>query len=139
QVPAGGALAVDRDGFSAYVTRALAEHPLIAIERTEIAGLPSPDWGNVIVATGPLTSAPLADAIRQLTDENALAFFDAIAPIVHKDSIDMSVAWFQSRYDKVGPGGTGADYINCPMTRDQYDAFVAALVAGEKTEFKEWE
>src|SRR6186997_2679383 len=128
QVPAGGALAVDRDGFSAAVTRALHDHPLIEIDRTEIAGLPPTDWGNVIVATGPLTSAPLADAIRELTDENALAFFDAIAPIVHKDSIDMSVAWFQSRYDKVGPGGTGADYINCPMTKEQYDAFVAALL-----------
>ncbi|MGH6644288.1 MAG: methylenetetrahydrofolate--tRNA-(uracil(54)-C(5))-methyltransferase (FADH(2)-oxidizing) TrmFO, partial [Bradyrhizobium sp.] len=130
QVPAGGALAVDRDGFSAAVTRALHEHPLIEIDRTEVAGLPPADWGNVIVATGPLTSAPLADAIRALTDENALAFFDAIAPIVHKDSIDMSVAWFQSRYDKVGPGGTGADYINCPMTKDQYDGFVAELLAG---------
>jgi methylenetetrahydrofolate--tRNA-(uracil-5-)-methyltransferase len=139
QVPAGGALAVDRDGFSAAVTRALREHPLIEIDRTEIAGLPPADWGNVIVATGPLTSAPLADAIRELTDESALAFFDAIAPIVHKDSIDMSVAWFQSRYDKVGPGGTGADYINCPMTKDQYDAFVADLLAGEKVDFKDWE
>jgi methylenetetrahydrofolate--tRNA-(uracil-5-)-methyltransferase len=139
QVPAGGALAVDRIGFSDAVTRGLHEHPLIAIDRTEIAGLPPADWGNVIVATGPLTSAPLADAIRQLTDENALAFFDAIAPIVHKDSIDMSVAWFQSRYDKVGPGGTGADYINCPMSREQYDAFVADLLAGEKVDFKDWE
>jgi methylenetetrahydrofolate--tRNA-(uracil-5-)-methyltransferase len=139
QVPAGGALAVDREGFSAAVTRALTEHPLIQIQRGEIAGLPPTDWQNVIVATGPLTSAPLADAIRELTDENALAFFDAIAPIVHRDSIDMSVAWFQSRYDKVGPGGTGADYINCPLTKEQYDGFVAALTAGEKTEFREWE
>jgi methylenetetrahydrofolate--tRNA-(uracil-5-)-methyltransferase len=121
------------------VTRALNEHPNIEISRSEIAGLPPAEWRNVIVATGPLTSAPLADAIRALTDENALAFFDAIAPIVHKDTIDMSVAWFQSRYDKVGPGGTGADYINCPMTKEQYDAFVAALLAGEKTDFKEWE
>jgi methylenetetrahydrofolate--tRNA-(uracil-5-)-methyltransferase len=139
QVPAGGALAVDRDGFSAAVTRALHEHPRIEIDRGEIAGLPPAGWNNVIIATGPLTSAPLADAIRQLTDENALAFFDAIAPIVHRDTIDMSVAWFQSRYDKVGPGGTGADYINCPLTKEQYDAFVDALLAGEKTEFKEWE
>jgi methylenetetrahydrofolate--tRNA-(uracil-5-)-methyltransferase len=139
QVPAGGALAVDRDGFSDAVTRALNDHPLIEIVRGEIAGLPPADWDNVIVATGPLTSAPLADAIRELTDENALAFFDAIAPIVHRDSIDMSTAWFQSRYDKVGPGGNGADYINCPMTKAQYDGFVAALIAGEKTEFKEWE
>jgi methylenetetrahydrofolate--tRNA-(uracil-5-)-methyltransferase len=139
QVPAGGALAVDRDGFSAAVTKALDDHPLIEIARGEVAGLPPADWTNVIVATGPLTSAPLAEAIRELTDERALAFFDAIAPIVHRESIDMSVAWFQSRYDKVGPGGTGADYINCPMTKDQYDGFVAALIAGEKTEFKEWE
>ncbi|MET3907249.1 methylenetetrahydrofolate--tRNA-(uracil-5-)-methyltransferase [Bradyrhizobium sp. S3.3.6] len=139
QVPAGGALAVDRDGFSAAVTTALNDHPLIEIARGEVKGLPPADWSNVIVATGPLTSAPLADAIRELTDENALAFFDAIAPIVHRESIDMSVAWFQSRYDKVGPGGNGADYINCPMTKEQYDGFVAALIAGEKTEFKEWE
>ncbi|MEH2477646.1 methylenetetrahydrofolate--tRNA-(uracil-5-)-methyltransferase [Nitrobacteraceae bacterium AZCC 2146] len=139
QVPAGGALAVDRDGFSDAVTRALNDHPLITLSRAEVDGLPPAEWRNVIVATGPLTSAPLADAIRELTDETALAFFDAIAPIVHKDSIDMSVAWFQSRYDKVGPGGTGADYINCPMTKEQYDAFVDALVSGEKTDFKEWE
>src|SRR5436309_13072650 len=123
QVPAGGALAVDRDGFSNAVTTALNHHPLIEIRRAEIDGLPPQEWRNVIVATGPLTSAPLAEAIRQLTDENALALFDAIAPIVHRDSIDMSVAGFQSRYDKPGPGGTGADYINCPMTREQYGAF----------------
>src|SRR6476661_1084900 len=139
QVPAGGALAVDRDGFSAAVSKALIDHPLIEIRRAEIDGLPPEAWRNVIVATGPLTSAPLAEAVRELTDENALAFFDAIAPIVYRDSIDMSVAWFQSRYDKAGPGGTGADYINCPMTREQYDAFVDALIAGEKTDFKEWE
>src|SRR5439155_639496 len=139
QVPAGGALAVDRDGFSAAVTKALNDHTLIEIRRAEIDGLPPEDWRNVIVATGPLTSAPLAEAIRQLTDENALAFFDAIAPIIHRDSIDMSVAWFQSRYDKAGPGGSGADYINCPMTREQYAAFVQALVAGDKVAFHEWE
>src|ERR1700684_2654706 len=139
QVPAGGALAVDRDGFSAAVTRALHDHPLIDIHRAELDGLPSADWRNVIVATGPLTSEPLAAAIRELTDENALAFFDAIAPIVHRDTVAMSKAWFQSRYDKVGPGGTGADYINCPLTKEQYESFVAALVAGEKTDFKEWE
>jgi methylenetetrahydrofolate--tRNA-(uracil-5-)-methyltransferase len=121
------------------VTKALNDHPLITIDRAEVAGLPPADWRNVIVATGPLTSAPLAEGIRALTDENALAFFDAIAPIVHKESIDMEIAWFQSRYDKVGPGGTGADYINCPMTKDQYDAFVNALISGEKTDFKEWE
>jgi methylenetetrahydrofolate--tRNA-(uracil-5-)-methyltransferase len=139
QVPAGGALAVDRDGFSAAVTKALQDHPLIEISREEVAGLPPADWDNVIVSTGPLTSAPLVEAIRELTDESALAFFDAIAPIVHRDSIDMKVAWFQSRYDKVGPGGTGADYINCPMTKEQYDAFVDALVEGEKVDFKDWE
>src|SRR5450432_3177338 len=139
QVPAGGALAVDRDEFSAAVTKALQDHPLIDVHRGEIGGLPPADWGNVIVATGPLTSALLAGAIRELTDENALAFFDAIAPIVHRDSIDMSAAWFQSRYDKVGPGGTGADYINCPLTKEQYDGFVDALMAGEKTDFKDWE
>jgi methylenetetrahydrofolate--tRNA-(uracil-5-)-methyltransferase len=139
QVPAGGALAVDRDGFSAAVNAALAAHPGIDIRREEIAGLPPADWRNVIVATGPLTSPALAEAIRGLSGEDALAFFDAIAPIVHRDSIDMEIAWFQSRYDKVGPGGTGADYINCPMTREQYEAFVDALLAGEKADFKAWE
>lgn len=139
QVPAGGALAVDRDGFAAAVSAALEAHPRIEIRREEIAGLSPSDWQNVIVATGPLTSPALADAIRGLSGEDALAFFDAIAPIVHRDSINMDIAWFQSRYDKVGPGGTGADYINCPMTREQYDAFVGALIAGEKTDFKEWE
>ena len=131
-MPAGGALAVDRDGFSAAVTAALAAHPLITLERGEVA-LPPPDWDSVIIATGPLTSPALAAAIRKLTGEDALAFFDAIAPIVHRDSIDMGQAWFQSRYDKAGPGGTGADYINCPLTREQYDAFVEALIAGDKT------
>jgi methylenetetrahydrofolate--tRNA-(uracil-5-)-methyltransferase len=130
---------VDREGFSAAVSGALSSHPLIEIRREEIAGLPPAEWGNVIVATGPLTSPALADAVRALSGEDSLAFFDAIAPIVHRDSIDMSKAWFQSRYDKVGPGGNGADYINCPMSREQYEAFVAALIAGEKTDFKEWE
>jgi methylenetetrahydrofolate--tRNA-(uracil-5-)-methyltransferase len=139
QVPAGGALAVDRDGFSAAVSSALQDHPLIEIQRGEVDGMPPSDWARVIVATGPLTSAPLAEAIRSLTDENALAFFDAIAPIVYQESIDMSVAWLQSRYDKSGPGGSGADYINCPLNREQYDAFVDQLIAGEKTNFKEWE
>src|SRR5499427_2645358 len=106
QVPAGGALAVDRDAFSQAVTEALTSHPLVKIERGEITALPPASWGSVIVATGPLTSAPLAAAIRAATGEDALAFFDAIAPIVHRDSIDMSVAWFQSRYDHAGPGGT---------------------------------
>jgi methylenetetrahydrofolate--tRNA-(uracil-5-)-methyltransferase len=139
QVPAGGALAVDRDGFSAAATRALRDHPLVELRRGEMAGLPPPEWDNVIIATGPLTSAALADAICEFTDAQALAFFDAIAPIVHRHSIDMSVAWLQSRYDKTGPGGSGADYINCPMNRQQYEAFVQALLAGEKTDFKEWE
>jgi methylenetetrahydrofolate--tRNA-(uracil-5-)-methyltransferase len=139
QVPAGGALAVDRDGFSAAITTALESHPLVTIARQEIAGLPPSEWDSVIVATGPLTSPALAEAIRQRTGANALAFFDAIAPIVHRDSIDFGVAWFQSRYDKEGPGGSGADYINCPLTRPQYDAFVDALVAGDKVAFHEWE
>ncbi len=138
-VPAGSALAVDRDGFSAAVTEALREHPLITVERGEIAGLPPREWDRVVVATGPLTSPALAEAIRALTGEDALAFFDAIAPIVHFDSIDMSKAWFQSRYDKPGPNGTGADYINCPLDKAQYEAFVDALIEGEKTEFRDWE
>src|SRR5439155_7286760 len=129
QVPAGGALAVDRDGFAGAVTGALESHPLVDIRREEIAGLPSADWDSVIVATGPLTSPALAAAISELSGEDALAFFDAIAPIVHLDTIDMSVAWRQSRYDKAGPGGSGADYINCPLTREQYHLFVDALIA----------
>jgi methylenetetrahydrofolate--tRNA-(uracil-5-)-methyltransferase len=138
QVPAGGALAVDRDGFSAAVTAALESHPLVTFERGEVT-LPPDDWDSVIVATGPLTSPDLAASIRQLTGEDALAFFDAIAPIVHRDSIDLEQAWFQSRYDKAGPGGSGADYINCPLTREQYDAFIDALIAGDKVSFHEWE
>src|ERR1700676_4924991 len=139
QVPAGGALAVDRDGFSAAITTALEAHPLVTICREEIAALPPAGWDNVIVATGPLTSAALADAIARLVGEQALAFFDAIAPIVHRNSIDMSVAWLQSRYDKAGPGGSGADYINCPLSRAHYEAFVDALLAGHKAAFHDWE
>ncbi|MFD9897506.1 methylenetetrahydrofolate--tRNA-(uracil(54)-C(5))-methyltransferase (FADH(2)-oxidizing) TrmFO [Mesorhizobium sp. UC22_110] len=139
QVPAGGALAVDRDGFSAAVTARLEAHPLITIQREEVTGLPPAEWGQVIVATGPLTAPSLAEAIATETGADALAFFDAIAPIVHFETIDMNVAWFQSRYDKVGPGGTGKDYINCPMDKAQYDAFVQALIEGGKTEFKQWE
>jgi methylenetetrahydrofolate--tRNA-(uracil-5-)-methyltransferase len=135
KVPAGAALAVDREGFSQAVTDAIAAEPLIRIERGEIETLPPADWDSVIVATGPLTAPALAEAIRARTGEQSLAFFDAIAPIVHKDSIDMSKAWLQSRWDK----GEGADYINCPLDKDQYEAFVAGLVAGEKTDFKEWE
>jgi methylenetetrahydrofolate--tRNA-(uracil-5-)-methyltransferase len=138
-VPAGSALAVDRDGFRAAVSEALAAEPLIEIVREEIDGLPPEDWDSVIVATGPLTSPRLADAVRRLTGEDSLAFFDAIAPIVYKDSIDFSKAWFQSRYDKSGPGGGGADYINCPLDREQYYAFVEALLAGDKVAFHEWE
>ncbi|GLS44933.1 methylenetetrahydrofolate--tRNA-(uracil(54)-C(5))-methyltransferase (FADH(2)-oxidizing) TrmFO [Methylobacterium brachythecii] len=139
QVPAGGALAVDRDGFAAAVTAALEGHPNVTIVREEVDGLPPAEWGDAIVATGPLTSPALADAIARVTGADSLAFFDAIAPIVHRDSIDMDKAWFQSRYDKAGPGGTGADYLNCPMNREQYDAFIQALIEGEKTSFKEWE
>ena len=138
QVPAGGALAVDRDGFSAAVTAALKAHPLITLERGEVSTPPA-DWDSVIVATGPLTSPDLAATVATLTGETQLAFFDAIAPIVHRDSIDVGQAWFQSRYDKAGPGGSGADYINCPLTREQYDAFVDALLAGDKISFHEWE
>jgi methylenetetrahydrofolate--tRNA-(uracil-5-)-methyltransferase len=139
KLPAGGALAVDRDGFSGEVTRALGNHPSITIERGEVDGLPPADWSSVIVATGPLTSPGLSSAVLELTGEEGLAFFDAIAPIVYKESIDFDTCWFQSRYDKAGPGGTGADYINCPLDRAQYDALIDALLAGEKTEFKEWE
>ena len=139
RVPAGSALAVDRDGFSAAVEKRLCEHPLIEIRREEITDLPTENQGLCITATGPLTSPALADAVRRVSGEDALAFFDAIAPIIHKESIDMSVAWFQSRYDKSAPGGDGKDYINCPMDKDQYDAFILNLINGEKTDFKEWE
>jgi len=139
KLPAGGALAVDRDGFAAHVTRALETEPLIEIVRGEIAGVPPDNWDSVIVATGPLTSPALARAIQALTGEAELAFFDAIAPIVHHDSINMNVCWRQSRYDKVGPAGGGADYINCPLDKSQYEAFIAALLAAEKTAFKEFE
>ena len=139
QVPAGSALAVDREGFAEAVTAKLEAHPNVTIVREEIAGLPPEDWDSVIVATGPLTSIALADAIRAHTGEADLAFFDAIAPIVYFDSIDMTKAWRQSRYDKPGPGGDTAAYINCPLTEEQYNAFIDALIAGEKTEFRDWE
>ncbi len=135
RVPAGGALAVDREGFSAAVQAALEADPLVSVVREEVSGLPPADWDSVIVATGPLTSPALAAAVRSLTGEDSLAFFDAIAPIVYKDSIDFTKAWFQSRYDK----GDGADYINCPLDRDQYAAFVAALCDAEKSPFRDWE
>ena len=139
KVPAGSALAVDRDAFSDEVTKILTEHPLIEIRRDEIAGLPPAEWGMTIIATGPLTAPALAESIRAESGEDSLAFFDAIAPIVYRDSIDFSICWMQSRYDKEGPGGGKADYINCPLDRDQYHAFIEALIAGEKTEFKDWE
>jgi methylenetetrahydrofolate--tRNA-(uracil-5-)-methyltransferase len=138
QVPAGGALAVDRECFSAAVSAELVAHPLITPERGEVA-LPPEDWDSVIIATGPLTSPDLAATIGRLTGEQQLAFFDAIAPIVHRESLDLTQAWFQSRYDKPGPGGSGADYINCPLSREQYETFIAALLAADKTSFHEWE
>lgn len=137
-VPAGGALAVDRDIFSGGVTAALEAHPSITIQREEITEIPE-DWEQTIIATGPLTSDALAANIAKLTGQDELAFFDAIAPIVHTESINMNIAWFQSRYDKVGPVGDGKDYINCPMTKDQYETFVQELITAEYGLFKEWE
>ena len=139
QVPAGSALAVDREGFAAAVTAKLEAHPLITIVREEITDLPPEDWDSVIIATGPLTSIALGEAIRAHTGADDLAFFDAIAPIVHMDSIDMDKAWRQSRYDKPGPSGDTAAYINCGMNEAQYNAFIDALIDGDKTEFKDWE
>ena len=139
KLPAGGALAVDRDGFAGEVTATLEAHPLVEIRREEVAGLPPAEWGSCILATGPLTSPALAEALHAATGEGELAFFDAIAPIVYRETVDMERAWFQSRYDKPGPGGTGADYLNCPFERDEYDPFIDALLAAEKTSFKEWE
>jgi len=139
KLPAGGALAVDRDDFADAVQSAIQAEPLVEIRRQEIPEVPDVGSGQTIIATGPLTSPGLAASIRALTGEDALAFFDAIAPIVHRDAIDFDVAWFQSRYDKPGPGGTGSDYINCPLDRGQYERFVAALLEGEKHAFKEWE
>jgi len=139
QVPAGGALAVDREGFAQAVTAAIEAEPLITVAREEVAGAPPANWDSVIIATGPLTSPALSAAIGALTGEEHLSFFDAIAPIVHQDSIDMDIAWRQSRYDKEGPGGDAAAYINCPMDQAEYEAFIDALLAGPKTEFKAWE
>lgn len=137
RLPAGSALAVDRDQFSDAVSAALLAHPNITVVRERIDRLP--DAGLAIVATGPLTAAALAEHIGQATGSDALAFFDAIAPIVYRDSINMDIAWMQSRWDKVGPEGDGKDYINCPMDREHYAAFVDGLLTGEKTEFREWE
>ncbi len=139
QVPAGGALAVDREGFAEAVTRAIQDEPLITVVREEVTGLPPAEWERTIIATGPLTAQSLADSIAAETGTQSLAFFDAIAPIVYRESINMDVAWYQSRYDKVGPGGTGKDYINCPLNEEQYNAFIDALVEGDKVGFHEWE
>jgi methylenetetrahydrofolate--tRNA-(uracil-5-)-methyltransferase len=133
------ALAVDRHAFSNDITSTLEEHPLITIERDEVAGIPPEDWDSVIIATGPLTSEALAKDIQKITGEDELAFFDALAPIVYKESIDMSKAWMQSRYDKITAHGNGKDYINCPMTKEQYYTFIDALITADKMEFKEWE
>ena len=139
KLPAGGALAVDRDKFSEAITTILQQHPLVTVEYGEVKGLPPKEWGNTIIATGPLTAPSLAQDILKTTGEDSLAFFDAIAPIVYKDSIDFDIAWMQSRYDKKGPGGDGADYINCPLDKEQYEAFIEALVNSEQTEFKDFE
>ena len=136
RLPAGGALAVDRDGFARAVTERLSNHPLVELSRGEIAGLPPEAWDSVIVATGPLTSPALSEAIRGLTGETALSFFDAIAPIVYRETIDMDKAWLQSRYDE---GSAGGDYINCALEKPEYLAFIDALLTGEKGVFKEWE
>ncbi|MEI6418181.1 MAG: methylenetetrahydrofolate--tRNA-(uracil(54)-C(5))-methyltransferase (FADH(2)-oxidizing) TrmFO, partial [Sphingomonadales bacterium] len=135
RVPAGSALAVDRDVFAGGVTATLASHPNVTIVREMIAGLPPAEWVNVIIATGPLTAAPLAEAIRDLTGQDALAFFDAIAPVIHVDSINHDVVWRQSRWDR----DDTADYLNCPLDKPQYEAFIDAMLAAEKTSFKEWE
>ena len=138
KVPAGGALAVDRERFSAAVDSVIAAHPMIRVERGEVTDIPD-NWDQVIIATGPLTSPALADKIRAWGGEDDLAFFDAIAPIIHFDSINTDIVWFQSRYDKSTDGGDGKDYINCPLNRSQYNSFIEALLTGEKMQFKEWE
>ncbi len=138
-VPAGGALAVDREPFARGVTERLTHHPMITIDYGEISGLPPKSWGATIIATGPLTSPSLAQAIRAASGEDQLAFFDAIAPIVHADSIDMSKAWFQSRYDKGETEEERTAYLNCPMDKETYEAFIDRLLASDKTEFKDWE
>jgi len=137
RLPAGGALAVDRDPFAEAVTRTLRDHPLITVEEGEIRDLPTD--GHWIIATGPLTSGALAESIRAATGAEHLAFFDAIAPIVYAESVDMSVAWMQSRYDKGETEEEQTAYMNCPMDKAQYDAFIDALMAAEKTEFHEGE
>jgi len=138
-VPAGSALAVDRDEFSSKVQEALLSHPNFKLVREEITELPLDSKEKWIIATGPLTSDALTTSLLKITGEENLAFFDAIAPIIYKESINFDIAWFQSRYDKKGPSGTGKDYINCPMNKEEYYNFLDALIAAEKTEFKEWE
>ncbi|WP_069299098.1 methylenetetrahydrofolate--tRNA-(uracil(54)-C(5))-methyltransferase (FADH(2)-oxidizing) TrmFO [Neptunicoccus sediminis] len=139
KLPAGGALAVDREPFAQAVTERLLGHPLVTLERGEVTGIPPQDWGQTIIATGPLTSSALAQSILSVTDESSLAFFDAIAPIVYADSIDMSKAWFQSRYDKGETEEERTAYLNCPMDKETYEAFIDALLNSGKTEFKDWE
>jgi methylenetetrahydrofolate--tRNA-(uracil-5-)-methyltransferase len=139
QVPAGGALAVDRDGFAQAITEQLEQHPHVEINRHEVSSIFLPDSPPTLVATGPLTSSALTQSILDVTELDQLAFFDAIAPIVYRDTVDLDICWFQSRYDKIGPGGDGKDYLNCPLTRDEYEHFIDLLLAGEKTEFQEWE
>ena len=134
KVPAGGALAVDRDRFAGFITEKLKSHPLITIINKEIETLPIDD-NLTIIATGPLTSDALAQSIENLIGDNKLSFYDAIAPVIYKDSIDFNYAWYQSRYDK----GDGTDYLNCPLSKDEYNAFIDALLAGEKVDFNEWE
>lgn len=138
KIPAGSALAVSRDDFAQAITQTLIDHPLITIDYNEVTEIKD-EWEFVIIATGPLTSESLAQQIQYHAGQQSLAFFDAIAPIVHFDTIDMNKAWFQSRYDKIGHGGTGKDYINCPLDKEQYFNFVQALKDGEKIEFHEWE
>ncbi|MBX4336230.1 methylenetetrahydrofolate--tRNA-(uracil(54)-C(5))-methyltransferase (FADH(2)-oxidizing) TrmFO [Bartonella raoultii] len=138
KVPAGSALAVDREGFAKTVTQALEKHSLIKIEREEIQEFPK-DWQHIIIATGPLTSPTLAQTIQNITGTESLSFFDAIAPIIYTDSINMDICWYQSRYDKIGPEGTGKDYLNCPLNKEQYEAFIQALKNAEKTEFRDFE
>lgn len=135
KVPAGGALAVDREGFAAYITDKLKNHPNITIIHQEITELPAENDGLTIIATGPLTSDSLASDINKIIGGEKLSFYDAIAPVVYKDSIDFNKAWYQSRYDK----GDKFDYINCPLNKEEYDAFVVDLLAGEKAEFHDFE
>jgi methylenetetrahydrofolate--tRNA-(uracil-5-)-methyltransferase len=136
RVPAGSALAVDRDAFAGHVTQSVASHPRITVVRERIDTLPD---HPTIIATGPLTGSRLAQSIADETGEGALAFFDAIAPIIHRDSIDMDVAWMAARWDRGSSEGGGKDYINCPLDKAQYDDFVAALIEGEKMPFHDWE